>query len=532
MRGWGVALIVLAMVPFAAGQAAHHEHSEAMVVIAHDTPADGRTVVGDLTHFAVILFGKDGLPAFHHDMAIEVKLNGVSLFATTPSSGHDYDGVNGFDVIFPVPGNYTITATTQGSEGESTATFSGYVDVLDAAVPASMAIEGPDSAMAGEPATFTYQIVDADGKLLPHTDVVVEAREAGYAQALLYRVHTHSHEDAQTLQLAFPRPGDYELSFLGYTAFATADAPEFPAFLTTKRLSVQPPPAAPALMPRMPRVTQELNAVGAGESAGDYAVFATYDPYTAVGPFAQARLSTLVINTTTFEAVQHINFAATLTDSLGNVLFQSESLHEYDGILEVLAGEQLPGNYHLAVEATRGAWKGSAALDYTVAPPAAALSVGPQFTDVTGLDGATAGTPTMVELFIHDAAGMPFSHGEVDVQLLPAAEGAAPILATKLHTHDDGKFAFSVTYPVEGDYVLRLAPFALEPRPTPLFFGPGVGDALDFPIHVGAGVPLPLGTPLSASSTDPAAPARVPGPELAFVGMAFAGAALLATRRR
>lgn len=543
MRGWGVVLVALLAAPFVAAQADHHMEGEAMVVIAHDSPPDGRAVVGNVAHFAAVLFGKDGTPQFHHDMLIDVTLNGVSLFRTTPDSGHDYDGVNGFDVIFPVPGEYVVTATTNGQEGETTSTFKGYVVPLEAPKAATLAIDAPSTAMLGEPVTLTYGIVDADGALLNHTDVLVEAREAGYPQSLLFRAHTHTHDAQQSLQLALPRPGDFDLTFIAYNAFPSKSAAMFPAFLATHKLSVQPPPAPPAASPQEPVLNflsadpadpVALNLVGMGQSDGDYLVYATYDPYTLVGPFSQVRLSTLVVNKTTMELVQHVNFEATVVDSLGNVVFASQSLHEYDGVLEVLLGEQLPGNYHLNVLAERGAWKGGAVLDYTIAPPAAALSAGPQFTDVTGLDALVSGQPSPVELFIHDAAGMPFMHGEVDIQVLPAAEGAAPILATKLHTHDDGKFPFSVTYPAAGDYILRVAPFALEPRPTPLFFGPGPGDALDFPIQVAAGAPLPaLDLPLAPTSApSPDAPQRIPAPGVALLGLAVVGGALLVARRR
>ncbi|MCA1814565.1 MAG: hypothetical protein LC624_11570 [Halobacteriales archaeon] len=508
---------------------AQHQHGtgQAMVVIAHDSAPDGRAVVGNVAHFAAVLFGADGTPQFHHNMRIAVRENGALLWETTGDSGHDYDGVNGFDLVFPVPGAYNVTATTEGSEGEVTGSFAGYV--VDAAPqPASLKLTLPEAADAGAPVDIAYAITDAQGQPMAHTDALFEVRKAG---ALEFRIHTHGHQGPQALRYAFPTEGAHTVSILAYNAYPTPTAPVFAAFTTTKTVQVAPAlPGAP-VMPTLEAPDSMMNDVTMGGSqGGPFVVMSTFDPYTSVGPFSQARLSTLVVDPATMQAVQHVNFQATLTDALGRELFRSESLHEYDGILELVVGPQAPGQYHLDVKAQQGAWKGNATEVFTVLPPIEALSAGPQVVDVDGLDQVTSGAPVQGVLFAHDLAGMPFAHSEVDLQVLPKDAHAAPIVATKLHTHDDGKFAFNLTFPSAGEYILRLAPFSLEARPTPAYFGPGLGP-LDVPLKVAAGSALPMarGLPLSATGAPTSA---TPGfealPLLAGIGLA----ALLLTRRR
>lgn len=522
-----ILILVLALAPLTAAQ---HEHGtgEAKVVIAHDGPPGGRAVVGDVTHFAAILFGEDGAPQFHHDMRVEVRLNGAVLWATTPESGHDYDGINDVDIVFPVPGHYVVSVTATGKEGDTTGTYEGDVVAMRDPVAASLELQAPERAVAYEPATFTYSVVDAQGRLLPHTDVLFEVRRAdGFVE---FRVHTHSHMEEQSLRYAFTKPGEHTVTLLAYTAFPTADAKDFAAFTTTRKVTVESGSPLPPGLPALAMPNPKRNDVGMGESSGDYVVMTAYDPYTTVGPFSQVRLSTVVADQGTLEPVQHINFEAKLTDGYGRELFSSQSLHEYDGVFDVLAGGQDIGPYTLEVAGVQGAWKGSAKLEYTVAPPLAPLSAGPQFVEVQGLDRLASGAAGEVALVAHDLAGMPFMHSEVDVQVLRQGEGQPPLVATKLHTHDDGRFPFTLTLPEEGDYVLRLAPFSLEPRPTPVFYGEELGAPLDIPFKVGAGPGLPGPQPLGATG-GPAA-ARTPGFEaLALVGAAVA-TALLAPRRR
>jgi hypothetical protein len=523
-----LATLLLLLAPAALAQ---HEHGmgQAMVVIAHDSAPDGREYAGNLAHFEAVLLGPDGTPQFHHNMRIEVRENGALLWSTTPDSGHDYDGVNGFDVVFPVPGTYDITAATEGKEGEVLGSFQGYVVAPDPASKATLRLDLPASPAAGALADIKYAVLDAQGQPLPHTDALFEVRMGSTVE---FRVHTHGHQGPQELQYAFAESGPHTVRVLAYDAFPSANGPTFPAFETTKQVDVQPAlPAPPGSAPALSPPDAKMNDVTTGGSqGGNFTVLTTYDPYTSVGPFSQARLSTLVLDPATMQPVQHVNFQATLTDALGRELFRSSSLHEYDGIFELLAGAQSPGQYHLDVQAQQGAWKGNASVSYTVLPPAEALSAGPQVVDVQGLDQAQSGTPTQVTLFAHDLAGQPFAHSEVDLQVAPA-EGGAPFIATKLHTHDDGKFAFNVTFPAAGDYVLRLAPFSLEARPTPVFLGPGLGP-LDVPVKVAAGPALPAGQGQPLSATSVPAPQRTPDLAPALVALALAGTALAAARRR
>jgi hypothetical protein len=519
----------LALVPAAAAQGHEHMMADSGIVVAHDVPPDGRVYVGDVAHFAVVDLGKDLVPDFHQQNHVRVTLNGGVLYETTPDSGHDYDGIHGFDVTFPATGAYSVEALDD--MGMALARFNGTV-VAPLSGPSKLELEAPETATAGEAVPFTFRTVDGAGKLVPHSDALFEVRQG---TQLVFRTKTHTHTEDQTLKYAFPAAGDYTVRVTNYLSYPSGkEALDFAPQTAEAQVTVSP--ALPAAgVPVAPDPMEGMNDVAMGETqGGNYTLVGTFDPYTVVGPYTQARLSALVLDPATKQLVQHVDFAATLTGPTGQVLFTSDTLHEYDGIFELASVQPIPGAYVLSVDATRGEWTGHADLKYTVAPPVQPVAVdvppqpgaGPVLFDVSGLDGAQAGSPLSIELFGHTLAGQPFPHSEVDVQVLDAA--GVPVLATKLHTHSDGKFALSAGLP-EGTYTLRLSPFPLDPTATPVFYGSSVGSSLDTPFTVGSGP----GFGSSASALDASADAShaAPGlPPLALLGGVAALA--LALRRR
>lgn len=525
------ALAALSLAPAASAQEHDHTMADSGIVIAHDVPPDGRVYVGDLAHFAIVDLGKDLVPDFHQQNHARVTLGGKVLYETTPDSGHDYDGTHGFDVVFPATGPYVVEALDD--MGMALARFEGTV-VAPAAGPSHLQLEAPDSVPAGQPATFTFRTVDASGQTVPHSDALFEVR---YGPTVLFRAKTHTHEEDQVVQYAFPAgPGIYTVRVTNYLSYPSGNealdfAPE-----TVEALVVVSPasPLAPGV-PATPDPMQGMNDVAMGETqGGNYTLVGTFDPYTLVGPNTMTRLSALVLDPATKALVQHVDFEATLLGPTGQTLFTSDTLHEYDGILEVATVQPLPGTYRLLVDASRGDWSGHVELSYTVLPPVEPVAVdvppqpgaGPILFDVTGLDGAQAGAPLAVELFGHTLSGQPFPHSEVDVQVLNAT--GVPVLATKLHTHSDGRFAFTSGLPA-GDYTLALSPFPLEPTATPVFYGSEVGSAPAVSFTVGPG---PGFGPADGAGADASASAKgAPGlPPLVLLGGVAAVA--LALRRR
>lgn len=504
--------------------AANHTHggANAEIVITHDVPDAGTTYVGNVNHFGYILFDKDGKPAFHHNARFEVEQNGVLLYAT--DSAHDYDGVNGIAVRFPVPGPYTVRAIVPKDTGEARAEFSGTVAAGGAPI-ARIALDAPASAMAGEPVGIALSVVDELGEPIPHADTIVEIRHVE-DDAPVLRLHTHQHKDGQELSYSFERSGDYTIRVLAYVAFPEG-SPLFAPVAVEQAISVSPG-VAPPVAPTVP-MAQERNAVTTGEAAPPFVIYATYDPYTTVGPFGPLRASVVVLDPETRMPAPHINFQARLVDPLGRVVFESASLHEYDGVFEILTTNRIAGPYLLSVDAMQGDWKGHVDASFVVTPPAEAIAAGPQVIDVAGTDGLAAGVPARIEFFAHDLAGAPFMHSEIDARIL-AAEGI-PVTWGKLHTHADGKFAFDVTLPEEGEYMLAFDAFSLEASPTPIYYGPNMGPRL-LTLSVGEGPGLPVPEPLVGAGAEVEEQARTPGVEGAIVALSLAGVALMVGRRR
>lgn len=492
-------------------------------VIAHDAPASGRTYVGDLQQFDVLDLGDNLLPDFHQQNHIRVTQSGATVFETTADSGHDYDGVNAFALSFPQPGPYSVEALDD--HGMAIAGFSGNVSEPNHPQAVHIGLDLPVNPAALVPATFTYSLLDANGTLVPHSDALFEVRQAG---ALLFRTHTHSHTEKQSLAYMFPAPGNYQVRIVGYLAYATGHNREFTQAVSTSDLLVVAAPPMPAVPPLPMVPPSDMNLATSVPAGTNCTLVGTFDPYTQVGPYTQQHLEVLVMETHGHATVQHVNFKAKLTGPLG-VVFTSETLHEYDGIYDLAVRESVFGTYTLSIDADKGAGcTGHIDLSYAVVPVGFSTSAGPQLYDVGGLDHLVAGIPANLTLFAHDPAGNPFAHSEVDLQWLDA--NGAITLQAKLHTHADGKFAFTYAPPTAGAGTLRISPTQLDAGFTPVFYGAKIGDNLDFPVTV---APSLLNTTGAAGKDGVNLQAEiVPGLELPAISLVVIGAALLVVRRR
>ncbi|MHB8632431.1 MAG: hypothetical protein ACYDBQ_00495 [Thermoplasmatota archaeon] len=482
------ALALLLALALCSPALAQHSHPMGSgIVVSHDVPDDGRTYVGDVSHFGILDLGNDLVPDFHQQNHIRVTENGVVLFETTPDSGHNYAGVNTFDVAFPATGNYTVQAI--GPDGMALASFSGCV-VAPAPGHATLHVDAPESVTAGTPAHFGVE-TDGPAGLVDHSDSLFEVRQG---DLLLFRTHLHSHTTAQSLNYTFVEPGTYTVRVFSFLSFPSAKATPFPVQVVEKTVTVSPGLAAPAGV-ATPMV-QAMNAVANGTaSGGNYSLLGTFDPYTVVGPTTEQHLDLLVMDPATHHPVPHVDFSARITGPTGNTLFESSSLHEYDGILELTAVEPIPGSYHLHATASRSPWTGVIDMDWRVVPPAEPVAVdvppapalGIELVSTSGLDGLKAGVPANLTLQVANLAGLPLPHSEIEVQVVDGS--GAPILDTKLHTHD-GTFKAILTAPAAGLYTLRLSPFPTEAQPV-VFNGAQVGAPLDVAFQVASGPGVP-----------------------------------------
>lgn len=530
------AAVTLLMCTFLAPSAPAQAHEHGLggdVVIAHDVPADGRTYVGALNHFAVIVKGDDPVPDFHNDIHARVVLNDAVLFETTPDSGHDYDGVNSFDVVFPVPGAYRIEALDVDDDGKLVAMFSGTVHPAPGAMApqAELVLTASSSAptgqvLAGQPVHFTIDLTDAaaGGERIEHSDAWFEAWKEG---RLEFRAKTHTHDELQELDYAFQEAGTYTVRVTGFLAFPSANAETFAPVVLEQQITVLPGVPLSAVHPESPPMpalgggVPPINAVVEGTPGGEYLLLGTFDPYTVVGPDTLQHLNALVVDPATGEPVQHVDFSAVLHGASTH-LFSSGTLHEYDGILEITTRQLLPGAYTLDVTADRGDWSDTIHMTYLVTPQVVPLNVGPVAFNLRQDAGGAAGETADFVLHGSDQAGQPFAHNEVEFRLFgPGADPATtvPLYAGKLHTHDDGDYGFRLAFPEAGSYLLSFTP-------TPLMANPVLLTAQEFRIDVVDGPGLPTAP---AEAGDAGAGKDAPSLPAALL---LAALALAATGRR
>ncbi|MEA3137036.1 MAG: hypothetical protein QOJ26_1185 [Thermoplasmata archaeon] len=527
------AILLAAAVP-ASAQA--HEHGVGgAVVIAHDVPADGTTFVGTINHFAVIVKGDDPVPDFHNNIHVRVVLNGLVLFETTPDSGHDYDGVNAFDVVFPAAGSYSVEALDPDDDAKMVAMFGGHVlpapgaDAPQAEFVVSAVSAVPtEQVMAGQPVHFTVDLLDAPassgGARIDHSDTWFEAWMDG---RLEFRTKLHTHDELQELDYAFQQAGSYVVRLTGYLAYPSKNATLFAPVVHEQSIMVLPGAPVSAVHPESPPMPAAgLNAVVQGKTGGQYLLVGTFDPFTVVGPDTLQHLYALVVDPTTGEPIQHVNFKAVFHGPVTHV-FSSDTLHEYDGIYELTSRQVLPGAYTLDVTAERGDWTDTIHMTYLVAPPVVAvptvsIDVGPVMFDLQQPAALLAGATGDFLLHGADVAGEPFAHNEVEFRLFAAGADesrSVPLLSGKLHTHDDGDYGFRLAFPEAGTYKLELTP-------TPLMANPVLLTAQSFDITVASGPGVPPSTADAAASAkeSPGAPGA-----LVLVGLA---ALAMALRRR
>ena len=509
MLRWAtVFLLATLLAPLASAQT--HEHGlGGDVVIAHDVPADGRTFVGTINHFAIVVKGDDSVPDFHNNIHLRVVLNGAVLFETTPDSGHDYDGVNAFDVVFPVTGQYSVEALDPADDGKMVAMFTGTVHLAPVLMPEAdlvIEMEGElpiEQALAFVPAHFKIDLIDRalarmvasdlpdSAFRIAHSDTWFEAWKDG---RLEFRTKLHTHDELQELDYAFQSAGDYTVRVTGYLAYPSPTTTLFKPVVEEMQVQVLPgPPYSAVPDPGSPPVPTAgegippINAVVEGTGGGDYLLVGTFDPYTVVGPDTLQHLYALVVDPATGEPVQHVDFSAVLHGPM-TFLFSSETLHEYDGIYELTTRQILPGAYTLDITAERGDWSDTIRMTYLVTPPAVPLNFGLVGFSLSQDGGAAAGDVGDFVLHARDSLGQPFAHNEVEFRLFGpdgnAAATTVPLLAGKLHTHDDGEYAFRMAFPAAGSYLLQLTP-------TPLMANPVLLEAQTFRIDVVDGPGLP-----------------------------------------
>ncbi len=444
MRAAGLWTLALLLALPAAAQHMHHGEDvaaqPAQVVI---DVADQDVVAGHPATFAILLLTEAGEPRVHQDMRIRASFAGTVLFEAPAATGHDYDGLNELTVTFPSAGPWTVELLDDG--GASLARLEGWA----IAKPQEHAVahfEGPANASVGEPVEYRIWPADPDGRYVKHFYTLFEAWDE---EGLALQAKLHGHNDDQVnesvVQLGFPHPGRWLLrAHMFQSAVYGPQIYSFDPLTAELSVEVTGTSLAGASMPGEP-------APQVRNGTAPKALVATLDPQPQPGRSTPLRLAVRAVGNESALRT-HIDFAGTLSDAAGHVLFATDRLHESDGLLQVLARPGLPGDYLWSVVSEGNGTRMDVPFRVLPdgSPSRAKVSV--------ELPGFVAGEPAQVTLAVADGAGAPLAHAEVGLEVLDAA-GRLQV-AAKLHTHD-GRLPFTLTMLDAGNHTLRLTPATL-----------------------------------------------------------------------
>jgi MYXO-CTERM domain-containing protein len=251
--------------------------------------------------------------------------------------------------------------------------------------------------------------------------------------------------------------------------------------------------------------------------------------------YGNIRLNIVVLDRESRLPVPHVDLEAEVVKTsvhpqlpASGLVFASSTLHEYDGVFEVVFGTPNAGEYRLSAVVSRGQWKQSIHLPFTITGPGVPASGGPGIVSVAGLDGAMAWKRTGVELAVRTLAGTPVEHSEVDFQVMRGGVDGPIVLQNKLHTHGDGNLGFDVALTEPGRYTLRLDPETLEGEPVTSWHIGSLTGGLVMAFDVAPGQ-APMVSMVDDGAGVPDASAAAPGVGVLVIA---ALAAAVALRRR
>jgi hypothetical protein len=422
-----------------------------------------------------VLTDDEGRPAFHQDARVEVTHEGRPLMATTPASGHDYDGVDPYQVAFPSPGDYTVDVRVHDDGAVRNLTYEGTVteapsDALE------LRLQAPELATAGQRVSLGADVTGPEGRSLEDVELTLRLQRAEDRFEVL---KTRLAGEHPSLGYSFARTGSFELVAVAAPLPGGDAANLAPA---TARQTIQvdrgdatPPVDAPAAQPM-------VNEREPGErGAGGYELFATFDPYTSVGPDGRLRLGLLTLAEDTHEPARGVDYRVSILDPDDDQILHTGDLHAEDGFEYVTLSRPHEGTYTARIEAVKDDWRDHTVAEFTVLPPTAATNAGPLFASPNATREVDTGQPTTFPVYVEDAAGQPLSHGEVDVRWLDG--DGVPLVTGKLHAHENGTLPITLQAHEPGDHRLQLLPQSLQPAPTPFTYGEEVGQPPTFAVE-------------------------------------------------
>lgn len=496
--------VAAASLPLVGAQGAAHEHESGAVRIV--APADGTVFAGLPAKFVILDGAADGVPDFHQNNAIVVRLNGQVLLDTTAAAGHDYDGVNILRIVFPATGTYEVEAST--GDG-STARVAG--SVLPSPVERrSLSLEIPATAPEAQHVLVVLHVTHPDGTAdnEPRGTAILDAMGPdGLAARLVI-----------------------DLAASEYVALAL-DAGEYDIVATAWNdgVGAWSPAVAKASITVEPSTNLPLPDGGAGydnrvvEGDGGFDIVATFDPYDAVAPAGIQHIALVATDGPTHATVEG-SAVVDVLDSMGRTVAHFGM--PMRGPEEFVYRTARPGIYALTATATAGSNMAAVLATWRVMAPTGTAAAGPIAFTLSGESKLHPAAELGLALHGRTLAGDPYAHSDVDVVLRQGND--APVLWTKLHTHGDGDYPLGIRLN-GGDYQLLASPSELEASPV-TFHGPaGIADATRFTFQVDPGHGFEDADPAPATTTAPAkGAANLATPALLAI-VAFAAVAL---RRR
>lgn len=446
--------------------------------LSTDLPrADGAPVAlaGQPFQVQASILQDSGAPEPHNDVAWTVTWNGDTWYATTPASGHDYDGVAAVTLVLPAEGSFSVTVEVPTDDETLTRTLEGRVaPAPDDLETVEVDLEVPDTASAGELIDVRYRLTGHQAPVPSSAMALVEVIDTSDARTVL-RVPTTIGAEATELSYALPSEGTYEVRVTAWDPLAALAERPLDAVSTREEITVEPAGAQPPTAP--PTERPLMNRVDTTSKDG-YRLHATYDPYTSVSTNGRLHLGTVL---EAGGAPTPIERAATeIVGPAGETVLSTDALAAPTGIAEVVIAPEAPGDYEMVTTASSGGWSGEVAHRFSVHAPVVPMSAGPSFASAEGLDDVTAGEASEVVFRMRDAAGQPVGHAELELAVWPDDAGEAPVLRHKLHTHSDGDFPVEMTVPDPGMHTVRLDPVDLELSPVTSYHGPEPGTQAVF----------------------------------------------------
>lgn len=498
------------------------DHTGYDVVASTDFDAEHPPVAGvpvELNYYAL----DDGMITSHHNAIVALRSAGVAL-AELPFT-HEHDSIFNalatparagpfeFGVKLP-PLDHADGHEMSDDELLGQALVSAEARPLASETEAVLSLEG--DLKAGAPSTLTFTLADEAGQ--PLTGYVLASVFAGTSEKdwPWHQVKLAAKEGKATTTFHAPISSVVVRALAWPSIFA---GPLWaPVSLEPTTLEVAPQGLAEErLAPMVPPLPDPTMQAPGHEHAEGPHLYVSTDPAPMNWVLQTTRVNLIAMGAD-MKPLRHVDLAVRVTDELGRTWFESDSLHEVDGMAQLDFMFAFAGWHRVAATATPLGGEPLKAEHWFFvdqqgphAQPAEVAVKAPEALAVGEPGGFTLGLH-------HLATGDSVPHSDYWLRVLH--EGLE-VLQTKVHTHQ-GDATAALAAPWPGEYEVRVSAYpqfgGYVPRATAVLALQAEGEL----------PPLPL-VPSSVAPEQP--PRAAPGPE-GVGALAAVGVALMLARRR